>query len=81
MAQQKIIYRYIDRLVVYKADDLNANFNDNEIGNLHRVATLDLTQEQLDDISLNGLPISDIVEIGCLLVDDADNPTTIERVT
>jgi len=80
MAFRKVCYRNADGMVV-TVKDITWIFYDNETSGNFSVVILDLTQEQLADIDLNRIPISDETKIGSLIVNDPEDTTDIVRVT
>lgn len=76
---KKICYRKDNKMIV-AVKDTDWQFSAKETdGNPFAVVTLDLTQEQLDDIDTNGIAIRDSVSSNSLCMDNAETPTTLER--
>jgi hypothetical protein len=71
----------VNTSIVCAWKDANSTWGGKETdGNPLKVATVTLTQEEINCLTDNGLVISDSQEANCIIVNDVNNPTSISKV-
>lgn len=80
---KEVCYR-TDTKLICTIQDEGWDYSDREKGIIGdsqtKVATLDISQDDLDDQDANGILINETIVAGCWQVDDADSPTSISKV-